>query len=185
MWRALLLACAVALLPIEQVKAQQRVDVPSRQILVVDTDQLFNQSEFGQKVANDLVVEGRELAAEFRVIEGALSQEELELTQLRATMDADAFRILADAFDQKVQSTRAKQLERSKALNKQIDMQRVTFLNTAAPILQELMNDAGALVLLERRNVIFSVASIDITIAAIAQIDRVLGDGSQPATSGD
>jgi Skp family chaperone for outer membrane proteins len=184
MWRALLLTCAMAFGATAQVSAQQ-TDTQPNQILIIDTDQLFNQSQFGQRVARELELEGRVLASENRSIEGALALEEQELTQQRATMTAKDFRVLADAFDQKVQETRAQQLNKTKALNIQIDTQRVTFLNAAAPILQDLMLETGALVLLERRTVVLSMAAADITAAAIAQIDSVLGNGSQSATSGD
>jgi Skp family chaperone for outer membrane proteins len=184
MWRALLLTCVMTFGVVMQVSAQQAEIQPS-QILVIDTDQLFNQSQFGQRVARELELEGGQLETEFRSIEKALEQEEKELTQLRATMNAEEFRILADAFDQKVQDTRAEQLSRTKAYNSQIDVDRVTFLNAAAPILQELMQEAGASVLLERRTVVLSMAVADITAAAVAQIDSVLGNGSQPATTGD
>ena len=184
MWRALLLTCAMAFGATAQVSAQQ-TDTQPNQILIIDTDQLFNQSQFGQRAARDLELEGRVLASENRRIEGVLALEEQELTQQRATMTAEDFRILADAFDQKVQETRAQQLNKTKALNIQIDTQRVTFLNAAAPILQDLMLETGALVLLERRTVVLSMAAADITAAAIAQIDSVLGNGSQSATSGD
>ena len=101
-------------------------------------------------------------------------------------MNAENFRVLADAFDEKVQGTRTEQLNKTKALNSQIDTQRVTFLNAAAPILQNLMREAGASVLMERRSVVLSMAAADITAAAIARIDSVLGNGSQPSeTSGD
>ena len=188
MWRAILLTCAMALGATAQVNAQQNEIQPTQipnQILVIDTDQLFNQSQFGQRVARELEFEGRVLASENRNIETALALEEKELTRQRADMDAEEFRVLADAFDQKVQYTREQQLNKNKALSSQIDTQRITFLNAAAPILQDLMRDAGAIVLLERRNVVLSMAAADITAAAITQIDSVLGNGSQPATTGD
>ena len=47
------------------------------------------------------------------------------------------------------------------------------------------MLEVGATVLLERRNAVLSTTTADITAIAIAQIDGVLGDGSQPATSVD
>ena len=184
MWRVLFLTCAMAFVAVGQVGAQ-RVESQPRQILVIDSDQLFSQSLFGQRAARDLELEGRDLAAENRSIEGTLAQEEQELTQQRSTMEAEAFRALADAFDQKVQDTRAQQLNKTKALNSEIDTQRVTFLNAAAPILQDLLREAGASVLLERRNVVLSMSAADITAIAIARIDSVLGNGSQPATSGD
>lgn len=167
-----------------QVNAQQSA-VSQNQVLIIDTDQLFSQSQFGERVARELEMRGREIASENRRIEGELTQEEQDLTGQRALMQAEAFRALADEFDEKVQSTREQQLNKTKALNSQLETQRITFLNAAAPILRDLMRDANASVLLERRNVVLSAGAIDITASAIAQIDLVLGDGAQPATSGD
>jgi hypothetical protein len=92
---------------------------------------------------------------------------------------------LADEFDLKVQVTREEQLSKAKSLSTQIETQRTTFLNAAAPILQTLMLDVGASVLIERRNVVLNTNLADITAIAISQIDAVLGDGSEPATSVD
>lgn len=184
MWRALVLACMMVFSAITHAGAQQSENQPN-QILVIDTDLLFNQSQFGQTLVRNVELEGRELATENRGIESELAEEEELLTELRATMEAAEFRVLADTFDQKVQATREQQLNKSKALSSKIDRQRVTFLNAAAPVLQALMREAGALVLLERRNVILSAATVDITTAAVAQIDSVLGDGTQPTISGD
>ena len=100
-------------------------------------------------------------------------------------MNAEKFRDLANEFDLKVQVTRDEQLSKAKSLSTQIETQRTTFLNAAAPILQALMLNVGASVLIERRNVVLSTNLADITAIAIAQIDAVLGDGSQPATSVD
>jgi Skp family chaperone for outer membrane proteins len=186
MWRAIILACAVALGATVQANAQTTQQPAANQILVIDSEQLFNQSQFGRRVALDLETQGRVLAEENRRIEAELAEEEQELTQQRASLEPEEFRVLADAFDQKVQETRKKQLDKTKALNTEIDTQRLTFLNAAAPILQDLMREAGAAVLLERRNVVLSVASSDITLAAITRIDSVLGIRTRPPeTSGE
>ena len=61
MWRAILFTCAMALGATAQVNAQQNEIQPTQipnQILVIDTDQLFNQSQFGQRVARELEFEG-------------------------------------------------------------------------------------------------------------------------------
>ncbi|MDB0052152.1 OmpH family outer membrane protein [Ascidiaceihabitans sp.] len=163
----------------------QQIEFSAGRTLVVDTLQLFNKSQFGIRAAQQLEIQGAQLAEENKGKEIALSEEEKQLTALRATMTAEKFRILADEFDQKVQTTREEQLAKTQALSMQIETQRNTFLNAAAPILQALMLEVGATVLLERRNVVLSTNTADITAIAIAQIDGVLSDGSQPATSVD
>jgi hypothetical protein len=184
MLRAFFLICAMAFGAVGPVSGQE-VDFAAGRTLVIDTMQLFNQSKFGIRAARLLEAADTQLAAENKSKVFALAEEEKQLTALRATMNAEKFRDLADEFDLKVQVTREEQLSKVKSLSTQIETQRTTFLNAAAPILQALMLNVGASVLIERRNVVLSTNLADITAIAISQIDAVLGDGSQLATSVD
>lgn len=148
-------------------------------ILTVDTDRLYSQSAFGLRAAKEIEERGAELATENRSIEAELSAEEQELTDKRATMEPEAFRTLADAFDEKVQSTRRAQETKGRDLSQLLEKEQIAFLNAAAPVLEALMRDAGAAVILERRSVFLSANAIDITDAAIARIDAALGDGTK------
>jgi Skp family chaperone for outer membrane proteins len=85
---------------------------------------------------------------------------------------------LADAFDDKVQANRQEQDAKGRALATRTEDVRRDFLNAAKPVLGELMREAGAAVLLERRNVFLGADAIDITDEAIALIDARLGNGA-------
>ncbi len=160
------------------VEAPARSNVISA-VLTIDSERLFLESAFGRRVAEDVEAQGNELAAENRRIEADLESEEQELTTLRATMDADAFRALANEFDEKVQRTRSAQAEKGRALNQRLDQEREVFLTAAAPVLERLMRDAGAAVILERRSVFVSASAIEITDDAIALLDETLGSGAE------
>ncbi|ASM72515.1 MULTISPECIES: OmpH family outer membrane protein [Roseobacteraceae] len=147
-------------------------------ILTIDTERLFSQSAFGLRVAREIEERGAALSAENRSIEAELGAEEQELTEKRSAMEPGAFRVLADAFDQKVQDTRRAQEAKGRELSQLLEKEQIAFLNTAAPILESLMRDSGAGVILERRSVFLSANAIDITDAAIARINTALGDGA-------
>jgi Skp family chaperone for outer membrane proteins len=93
-------------------------------------------------------------------------------------MESAAFRALADAFDQKVQSNRIAQETKARALNQIADKARAEFLQVARPILEDLMRESGAGVILERSSVFLSANATDITDLAIERIDAAIGDGS-------
>ncbi|MCF6232060.1 MAG: OmpH family outer membrane protein [Rhodobacteraceae bacterium] len=156
----------------------QQLGLPQYAILTVSTDRMFAGSAFGQRVAREIEAHSAVLAAENRRIEAELTQEELELTEQRPKMDAQVFRALADAFDQKVQLNRAAQDAKARELNQIGDTARAEFLGVARPILETLMREAGAGVILERANVFLSANATDITDLAIARIDAVIGDGT-------
>lgn len=148
-------------------------------ILTIDSDRLYSESAYGQQTARDFEARGAALAAENRSIEEELTAEEKALTEQRASMTPAEFRMLADAFDEKVQAVRRQQDAKTRELNKALEESRIVFLNSAVPVLETLMRDAGAGVVLERRSVFLSANAIDITREAIERLDETLGDGSE------
>lgn len=158
-------------------RAQQLGTIQSP-ILTVESDRLFSESLFGQRVAQEIEAESAVLSAENRRIEAELTEEEQRLTERRADMEPQAFRALADAFDEKVQDIRRTQDGKARALNQRTDGDRVVFLQAAAPVLERLMREAGAVVILERNNVLLSLNATDITDLAIERINTAIGDGA-------
>ena len=148
-------------------------------ILTIDSDRLFLESAFGRRVAEEAAAKGTELATQNRQIEADLEAEEKAITVKRATLPADEFRALADAFDKKVQETRAAQTAKGRAINEELDQEREVFLEAAAPVLEKLMRDAGAAVILDRRSVFVSTSAVEITMDAIALLNETLGSGAE------
>ncbi len=151
--------------------------VPQSGVVTIQSDLFFRESIFGKRVAQEIEAEGAVLTAENRRIEADLREEEQDLVARRGEMDPEAFRRLADAFDQKVQLTRRTQEQKLREINEIGDTARREFLEAADPILQEIMIEAGAGAILEKSTVFLSSASADITQLAIARINAVLGDG--------
>ena len=156
----------------------QQLGLPQGAILTISTDRIFSESRFGQRVAADIDAQSVILAAENRRIEAELTAEEKDLTQRRPDMKAADFRVLADAFDKKVQLNRETQEAKARALNQIFDSARGEFLQAVRPILEELMRESGAGVILERSSVFLSANSTDITDLAIERIDAAIGDGA-------
>jgi len=156
----------------------QQTELEQNTILTIATDRLFAESSFGQRVAAEIEAQSAVLAAENRRIEAELTAEEKGLTARRPDMEADAFRVLADAFDQQVQANREAQEAKARTLNQIGDTARIEFLQAARPVLEKLMREAGAGVILERAGVFMSANSTDITDLAIRRIDAAIGDGT-------
>jgi len=154
-------------------QTSQRAPIQSP-VLTIDSERLFEESAYGQQTISEFETLGAALAAENRRIEDALSLEERELTDMRPTMPAAEFRELADSFDAKVLETRRTQDTKNRDLNTMLEDRRVVFLNAAVPILEQLMREAGAAIVLEQRSVFISSNAVDITQMAIERLDQVL-----------
>lgn len=173
--RGLLTVVFALLAPIAVAQQLGTVQSP---ILTIEADRLFSGSQFGQRIAREREADTAVLSAENRRIEAELTDEERALTDRRAGMEPDAFRVLADAFDEKVQDIRRRQDAKARALTQTEERDRVAFLQAAAPVLEELMREAGAAVIIERGSVFLSLNATDITDLAIERIDAVIGDGA-------
>ncbi|MAC80756.1 MAG: outer membrane chaperone Skp [Rhodobacteraceae bacterium] len=158
--------------------AQTQTDAAGMSILTIESDRFFSESAFGRRVTAEIEAASQDLAAENREIEAALTEEEKDLTRKRATMDPEDFRVLADAFDTKVQGIRRSQDAKGRALAGRGDKGRVAFLRAARPVLSKLMHEFGASIIMERGSVFFSSNASDITDEAIRMIDAEIGDGS-------
>ena len=150
-------------------------------VLTIDSDRVFHESAFGLRVAQEIKVAGAKLAAENGRIATELETEEKDLTAKRAGLSPEQFRVLADAFDKKVQQTRQEQAAKGRALNELLDKERDVFLTAAAPVLERLMRDAGAAVILDLRTVFVSASAVEITDDAIALLNETLGSGAETA----
>ncbi len=180
------LACALAVMaPLALAAGAQDAPVPTAagvgSIAVIQQDQLLQRTRFGQAMLARTETARKALQAENQRLETALETEERDLTARRASLSPAEFRPLAEAFDEKVKGIRQAQDAKARALTRQTEEERGRFIQTAAPVLAKLMSELGAAVLIDKSFVLLSLDSIDITDAAIARIDAVLGDGSAPA----
>jgi Skp family chaperone for outer membrane proteins len=179
--RLLLVIVALASGPV----GAQELGLVQSPILTIESDRLFSDSAFGKRVAREIEADSAVLAAENRRIEAELTAEEKALTERRPDMDPDGFRTLADAFDAKVQDIRRAQEAKAREIARRQDASRVTFLRVARPILETLMRDARAAVILERSSVFLSANVSDVTDLAISRIDVVLGEGTTIKPGGE
>jgi Skp family chaperone for outer membrane proteins len=180
---SLLMSAFASMAGAQQLSDPSVFNIPNTQIapsiITVDVDSLFTQSQFGRRIGQ-LYTEGREaLALENRRIAGALRDEELTLAQQRPDMEPDVFLAEAEAFNDKAQGIRRAQDAKERDLEETLTNGRDQFLEAARPILGQLMVDRGAFAILDRRSVLLSLGSIDVTEAALERIDAAMGDGSQ------
>lgn len=158
------------------------IGTPTSAILTVDQDRLFSASAWGRRVASETEEAAQALAAENRRLEAELSAEEQDLTDRRAEMEPEAFRAAADAFDVKAVEIRRRQDAKERDLLRGRDSERQRFFNAAVPVMGQFMQESGASLILDRRNVFLSSDALDVTDELIARIDAEIGDGAEGGT---
>lgn len=176
--RALWLALCLILLP---TWAVAQGNPAQSQVLVIDQERLFSESQLGAAALSEIEAAALELAAENRRIEAELLAEEQALTEQRGEVTPAAFSDLADAFDAKVQRLRDEQDTKSRALSRARDEAQQAFFGDVGGILSAIARERGAVVMLERRQVFLSIDLIDVTDEAIERINQALSTEEAPA----
>ncbi len=175
---AALSVCAALMQAVPNAAQGQDVGAVQSEILVLDPDRLFADSLVGQRLTSQYQAERDALIANNREIEAELRAEEQALTDARKTMTAAEFRAEADAFDAKVRSIRAENDRKARDLERGREIAPLSLMRVAEPILVQVMRDTGGKIILDNRQVLLRADVIDITDLAIARIDAQIGDGS-------
>ncbi len=158
--------------------AQQQFTLRSP-IVVLDRERFYQESVFGQRQQRWLETESAALRNENRQIEMELTEEEQQLTELRNTVDRVTFQNMADAFNAKVERLRGGQDFKAQRLTQITEIAQSSFFDRAKPILFDLAQETGALVVLDKQSVIASADYIDITDIAIRRVDMQFDENSE------
>ncbi|MDO5614315.1 MAG: OmpH family outer membrane protein [Paracoccus sp. (in: a-proteobacteria)] len=151
-------------------------------VLTVDEDALFLRSAWGQRVQAEVEEQGRLLQAENDRLAEQLAAEEADLTARRSTTDAAEFRRLAEAFDARATEVRRERAQVAADLNARAETDRAAFYRAALPVMGRMMQERGAVAVLDQRTVFVSLDVIDITADLVLRLDQQLGDGAGMAT---
>lgn len=146
-------------------------------ILTLDLDILYVNSAWGTRAQAQLEAEGAKVAAENERLTRLLSSEEAALTEQRATLDAARFRELAEAFDLRATRIRRERAQAVQDLNSWAESDRAAFFRDALPFMGQIMQERGAVAVLDRRTVFVSLDAIDVTQQLIEMLDDRIGDG--------
>ena len=155
---------------------QGRIVIPSP-IMVIDFESVFNNTRYGKRIAAEITAERTRVQAELDQMAESLIAEESALTDARSTMEPEAFRAAAEAFDERAQNERATRETVQGRLVELLETEEAQFIERIQPIINEMMIERGAVVAMDRRSVIRAIGSANATDDAIALIDERLGDG--------
>lgn len=159
----------------------------STPLMSIDQERLFLESEWGERVQNELAERSRDFAEENERLAQEFSDEEQELTRLRDTLSPEEFRARADEFDQRVVEVRRERDSMGQELQALFEQERTAFLQASLPLLAQLMEERGAVAVLDQRVIFVSAEAIDVTQALIERINAAEGAGEpiQPPTDED
>ncbi|MEO0389097.1 MAG: OmpH family outer membrane protein, partial [Pseudomonadota bacterium] len=144
-------SCGALFLALVATVAPAPAQSPPPPFLVIDQDRLLSESATGRAVLAEEEDARAALLQEGRSLDRAFEAEERALTDQRATMSPQAFRPLADAFDEKVVATRRAQEQKALTLTREAEERRRAFFANVTPILLQILRETGAAAVVDQR----------------------------------
>lgn len=151
-------------------------------VLTLDWERLYDNSLWGKRVQSEIESASSALRKENDRIASQLEAEERKLTEERLTMPSDQFQQAADAFDTRATDIRKAQKAKADAIQRQLNQEHQTFVQTVVPLLDEVLKARGAVVVLDSRAIIRGLAQADVTAELGARVDKEIGDGAGRVT---
>jgi Skp family chaperone for outer membrane proteins len=149
-------------------------------VLTINQQRLFEDSAFGRASLARLEGDARNLQVEIRKVEADLEIEERLLTERRASLSPAEFQPIARDFDDKVEKIRAAWGQKDRDLKREREQDQKTFFDSAVPVLAAIMQEAGAVLLVDQSTVILSLDQVDVTSIAIERVNAALADAAAP-----
>ncbi|HEX2591115.1 MAG TPA: OmpH family outer membrane protein [Rhizomicrobium sp.] len=174
--RAFLLAAAVAATSATAAMAQQKpAPAPGGlRILVLNRDAILQGSKVGQDIIRQVNALTNQARTQFKGQEQALQNEGRALQQQVAILSAAAKKQKIAAFEAKERGLQQQVQVRQNQIQGGVFKARQQVEQALGPVLQGIMQERGAALLLDRQIVLLSTVDVDITGLAIQRLNQRL-----------
>jgi outer membrane protein len=169
------LALAFAGLALSAFTAPALADPPQAKIVVLDRSAILQFSKVGQDIARQMQTYANQAKADLTAQGRALQNEGRTLQQQVAILAPELKQKRLGAFRAKEQSLQGMAQRKDEQLKAGFAQARMTMEQALGPILQQLVKERGANLVLDKQAVVFAnAAGFDITAEAINRLNQKL-----------
>lgn len=166
--------------------SQNQQPLSSQDILVVDRERVLRDSAPGRALAAAVQEQRLALQSASAEVEKAMEAEETAIDKIRDSLTPQQFEERLRDFDQRVRQVRRDSQQASQALHARINDARREMGQALNLVLRDILEERGALVLLNAQTVIMARGEIDITAEAIDKFStKSFQFNFSPAKTGD
>lgn len=147
---------------------------PAPKILVIDRSAILRSSKVGEDIAAQVKALSQKAEKELKGESEALKRERGELERQAAILSAEAKQKKLDAFQKKAEAFQAKVQKRQEMIQGGVMQARQTVEQALGPILQGVMAERGANLLMDRNAIILGTVDVDVTQLVIERLNKKL-----------
>ena len=147
---------------------------PDTNIGVVDLNYILSESDAAVDAAKQIEDIAKKIEEEIKNTDQNLIDEQNKLIESQQIMAPAAFDEKRKEYENKVQNYNVTRQEKLMSIDRIVSESRNEVLNSLRPILEEIANDNGITVLLEKNSVLLNAENMDITKEALKALNKKL-----------
>ena len=149
-------------------------EYPDTNVGVVDLNYILSESDAAIDAAKQIEDIAKQIEDEIKNADQSMIDEQNELIESQQIMAPAAFDEKRKEYENKAQNYNITRQEKLMSVDRIVSESRNEVLNALKPILEEISNDKGITVLLEKNSVLLNAENMDITEEALKALNKKL-----------
>ena len=149
-------------------------DYPNTSIGVIDINKILSDSDAAISAAEDIEKIALEIESEIKSSDEDIIKEQNSLIESQSIMAPEAFESKRIEYEKKVQKYNNERQSKLIKIDELIAISRNDILNAIKPILEEISNEKGITIILEKTSIMLNAEKMDITNEVLKKLNKSL-----------
>ena len=149
-------------------------DYPNTSIGVIDINRILADANAAVKAAEEIEEIAIEIENEIKSSDEEIIKEQNLLIESQSIMAPEAFEAKRIEYENKIQSYNSERQAKLMKIDELIAISRNDILNAIKPILEEISNEKGITIILEKTSIMLNAEKMDITNEVLKKLNKSL-----------
>ncbi len=149
-------------------------DYPNTSIGVIDINKILSESDAAITAAEQIEEIAIEIENEIKLSDDEIIKEQNSLIESQSIMAPEAFESKRNEYENKVQKYNNERQSKLMKIDELIALSRNEILSAMKPILEEVSNEKGITIILEKASIMLNAEKMDITNEVLKKLNKSL-----------
>ena len=149
-------------------------DYPNTSIGVIDINKILAEANAAVEAAEEIEKIAIEIENEIKSSDEEIIKEQNLLIESQSIMAPEAFETKRIEYENKVQTYNSERQSKLMKIDELIAISRNDILNAIKPILEEISNEKGITIILEKTSIMLNAEKMDITNEVLKKLNKSL-----------
>ena len=149
-------------------------DYPNTSIGVIDINKILSEADAAITAAEQIEEIAIEIENEIKLSDEEIIKEQNSLIESQSIMAPEAFESKRNEYENKVQKYNSERQSKLIKIDELIAVSRNDILNAIKPILEQISNEKGITIILEKASIMLNAEKMDITNEVLKKLNKSL-----------